>query len=210
MAARAAPHTVRLAPERHRGHVTGDATGDATGGTMGDTERVWLTYEEAGQALGIKAASAKRLSFRRHWPHRAGNDGLARVGVPVTALPPVTGDATGDATGRTRRAAPGDDSGTSAGDKPDGAAALALALDRIEALAGRVGHAQAEVERLRAELADALAAAADARRGEEEATRRAREVERDALDGWRVAAELARRLAAPPPAPAAPPRRRGQ
>lgn len=181
---------------------------------MADEERTWLTYEEAGKALGIKTASAKRLSFRRHWPHRAGNDGLARVGVPVTELPRVTGDVTEGITGDTHRTALVDDSGTSAGDKSDGAAALALALDRIESLAGRVGHAQAEVERLRAELADALrargaaeAAAADARRGEEEATRRAREVERDALDGWQVAAALARRLAAPrsAAAPAQPP-----
>ena len=156
---------------------------------MGDEERVWLTYEEAGKKLGIKAASAKRLSFRRHWPHRVSNDGLARVGVPVAELPRVTGDAAGDM----YRVTFGDDSGAvtkgAPGDKPDASAALALALDRIEALAGQAGQARAEAARLRVELAAAEVTAADARR-------RATEAEGAALDAWRTAAELATRFAA--------------
>lgn len=178
---------------------------------MGDEGRVWLTYEDAGKALGIKAASAKRLSFRRHWPHRAGNDGLARVGVPVTELPRVTGD--------TPRLAPGDDSGTvtggAPGNGPDASAALALALDRIEALAGQVGHARAEVERLRAELVEAVRERAAAEAAAADARCQAAEAEGAALDAWRTAADLAGHLAAvrPPAAPIrpppAPPRPRG-
>ena len=174
---------------------------------MGDEERIWLTYEEAGKALGIKAASAKRRSFRRYWPHRAGNDGLARVGVPVTELPRVTGDATGDM----HHVVPGGDSGTSPvtapGDKPNDTPALALALDRIEALAGQVGHARAEVERLRAEVAEAAHGQATAEAAAADARHRAEEAEEAALEGWRTAADMAARLASVqrPAAPVRPP-----
>jgi hypothetical protein len=43
----------------------------------------WMTYAELGHARGINAASAKRLAFRRKWRRQAGNDGTARVAVPV-------------------------------------------------------------------------------------------------------------------------------
>jgi hypothetical protein len=45
-----------------------------------------LTYAELGEALGISAASAKRLAIRRGWPKQPGNDGKARVSVPAERL----------------------------------------------------------------------------------------------------------------------------
>ncbi len=45
-----------------------------------------LTYAELGKARGISAASAKRLALRHGWHKEPGNDGLARVRVPVMAL----------------------------------------------------------------------------------------------------------------------------
>jgi hypothetical protein len=51
-----------------------------------DEPTVSLTYAELGQKLGIKAMSAKALSLRRRWPHTKGNDGKARVAVPVSVL----------------------------------------------------------------------------------------------------------------------------
>jgi hypothetical protein len=45
-----------------------------------------MTYAELGRLRGISAASAKRLALRHGWRKTAGNDGLARVSVPVTAL----------------------------------------------------------------------------------------------------------------------------
>jgi len=53
-----------------------------------------LTYAELGKARGISAASAKRLALRHGWHKEPGNDGLARVRVPVMALeasPATTG-----------------------------------------------------------------------------------------------------------------------
>ena len=42
-----------------------------------------MTYAELGQARGINTASAKRLASRRKWRRQPGNDGTARVAVPV-------------------------------------------------------------------------------------------------------------------------------
>lgn len=58
-----------------------------------------LTYAELGDALGIAAASAKRLSIRHRWQKHQGNDGKARVTVPVEYLQvekPVARDVTSD------------------------------------------------------------------------------------------------------------------
>lgn len=79
-----------------RGCVIADGTRDGTGGVAGDGGmsdggRGWLPHREIGKALGIEAASAKRLFFRRRWPHRAGNDGIVRVGVPVAEPHRATG-----------------------------------------------------------------------------------------------------------------------
>ena len=61
-----------------------------------------LTYAELADALGITAASAKRLAIRRRWPKQPGNDGRSRVLVPVERLlvegTPATGDSTSDDT----------------------------------------------------------------------------------------------------------------
>lgn len=62
-----------------------------------------MTYEEAGLRLGIKADSVRRRAASRKWPKRMGNDGYARVGVPVAAIPaanfPITGAITPDESG---------------------------------------------------------------------------------------------------------------
>ncbi len=69
-----------------------------------------LTYAELGAALGITAASAKRLSNRRKWSKTVGNDGLSRVYVPMEKLTverPIPEDA------------PRDNPGDTPGDAPD-------------------------------------------------------------------------------------------
>src|SRR5947207_11289271 len=42
-----------------------------------------MTYAELGKARGISAKSAERLVQRRRWPRQIGNDGIARVLVPL-------------------------------------------------------------------------------------------------------------------------------
>lgn len=48
----------------------------------------WLSYEELGRLRGISTASATRLAFRRRWRRQKGNDGTARVAVPVSEIAP--------------------------------------------------------------------------------------------------------------------------
>jgi outer membrane murein-binding lipoprotein Lpp len=50
------------------------------------TDTKWMTYAEIAELLGIGADSARNLVRRRRWPRQAGNDGLARIGVPVEYL----------------------------------------------------------------------------------------------------------------------------
>ena len=47
----------------------------------------WLTWDEAGEWLGIKPDSVRRRARARHWPRQQGNDGKARVKVPPEAIP---------------------------------------------------------------------------------------------------------------------------
>ncbi len=47
------------------------------------TDTKWMTYAELAEVLGIGGDSARNLVRRKRWPRQTGNDGLARVGVPV-------------------------------------------------------------------------------------------------------------------------------
>jgi hypothetical protein len=46
----------------------------------------WMTYAELAEALGIGSDSTRNLVRRKRWPRRPGNDGLARIGVPMEHL----------------------------------------------------------------------------------------------------------------------------
>jgi hypothetical protein len=61
--------------------VEGASSPPASRGTMSDTKL--MTYAEIADALGIGADSARNLVRRKRWHRRPGNDGLARVEVPV-------------------------------------------------------------------------------------------------------------------------------
>lgn len=47
-----------------------------------------MTYAEAAQLLGIKVESVMRRARNRKWHKELGNDGFARVAVPLSILPP--------------------------------------------------------------------------------------------------------------------------
>lgn len=55
-----------------------------------DPDTIWMTYDEAGAALGIKSDSVRRRAASRKWPRRQGNDKLARVGIPRSIIPDRT------------------------------------------------------------------------------------------------------------------------
>jgi predicted nucleic acid-binding Zn-ribbon protein len=71
-------------PEAHdsRGVLAFDDAG-------GDTR--WMSYAELGLARGISTTSATRLASRRKWRRQPGNDGTARVAVPVAEATHRTG-----------------------------------------------------------------------------------------------------------------------
>lgn len=47
-----------------------------------------MTYAEAARILGIKVESVMRRARNRKWHKELGNDGLARIAVPLSALSP--------------------------------------------------------------------------------------------------------------------------
>jgi hypothetical protein len=100
-----------------------------------------LTYAELGAALGITAASAKRLSNRRKWSKTVGNDGLSRVYVPMERLTverPIPEDA------------PRDNPGDTPGDAPD--AVSRDISDGEQGILSVLGILTRHVERLETDL----------------------------------------------------------
>src|SRR5215203_3496597 len=66
-----------------------------------DASRRWMTYAEIATALDLQSAKAGEAKARRaKWERTLGNDGLARVAVPLSVLeephPLRTSDAEGD------------------------------------------------------------------------------------------------------------------
>lgn len=52
-----------------------------------------LTYKELAERLGVKPESARKTVQRKRWKRIQGNDGVARVMVPVEYLPGPPDDA---------------------------------------------------------------------------------------------------------------------
>jgi len=131
-----------------------DDTSDITRSVTGDI--TWMTYADLGRARGITAASAKRLAIRRHWRRHQGNDGTARVAVPVTEATRRETDA-GDI--------PGEDASDDTGDVTPSESAFAAiraahagetaALrERADAAERARGEAQALADQAIAQVAD--------------------------------------------------------
>ena len=127
-----------------------EITRDTTPDDAGDI--TWMTYADLGRVRGISTASAKRLAIRRRWRRQQGNDGTARVAVPITEVNqretksgPITSDITRDVSSESAT--------TDAGDITRVIAALERA---VALLCEQLAHAQQQVtvERSRADLAE--------------------------------------------------------
>jgi hypothetical protein len=57
---------------------------DARGGAEGGVR--WETYPAGAALLGMKVESFRRLAFRKAWRRTPGNDGLARVAIPLAEV----------------------------------------------------------------------------------------------------------------------------
>ena len=164
----------------------------------------WLTYVELGQARGISTSSATRLAFRRKWRRQVGNDGTARVAVPLTEVQPRPDKAPDD-----RNDARNDDRGdisrivmvleTSVASLTERAIAAEKRADRAEIRAESAESRANRAEQSLAEerkRADQLELAQDKFETErDEAEERARNAEHDKASATLVAEE-AMRLAA--------------
>lgn len=116
---------------------------------MSDTKS--LTYHELAAWRGISLASARKYAQKKRWPRTLGNDGQARILVPVEALPATLPEAAVVAT----------DVGT-----PDPTHVYTRELEtRIEGLleivASEKRHAEAQAQRADAEARRADAAETD-------------------------------------------------
>jgi hypothetical protein len=163
----------RVLPGHRMDEITSDISGDAT------SDVTWMTYAELGLARGISAASAKRLAIRRHWRRRPGNDGTARVAVPMT-----------EATPREDRA--GDD----ASDVTKAVTALEAAVtalrEQLERAEGRADRAETAATVLRQRFEDLTAKLADAQAELAAAMDRAEQAQDRAREAEGAAAELSR------------------
>lgn len=168
---------------------TGDGAGPTGGASGGSGEAVkWLTYGEAGAALGLTAESANRKARRQGWRRVPGNDGRTRVAVPLDELPAAPPDAGSGGASADRGGGAPDDPGDrpreQSGDEShiikvlEGAvAALAEQADRAEAaeLRREMSRVRAEAARQIGELRAEVAAERD--------RARAAEVKAAGLDG---------------------------
>lgn len=107
-----------------------------------DDEVEWLTYDDLADRLGIERESARTLVKRRRWERRPGNDGKARIGVPVQAL--SRGEPGSE---------PGDEPPVEPGDDPQVEPVVPEAAWReiIAGLDARVADLRNDLERERAE-----------------------------------------------------------
>lgn len=139
----------------------------AIGGDDGGDTR-WMTYAELAEARGIKEPAAVRLVQRHKWERHQGNDGSARVAVPLSELrpsravaPTVTlvapDNGSVEALRRERQRA---DQAEARADRAEAKAAEARALaeqrggDLMDAVE-RAAKAEGQVEGLREALAEA-------------------------------------------------------
>ena len=127
---------------------------------MTDSDR-WMTYGELGSVRRISRVSAVRLARRMKWSRQKGNDGFARVLVPVAWQEPA-GDRTRDNPDDTHEEGPGVAADTTAAIAALEAAVTMLGkqLDhertRADVAQGRLDDVQGKLADLQAELAAAM------------------------------------------------------
>ena len=123
---------------------------------MEDSDGGWLTYQEAGDRLGVSAEAARAKAARKRWRRQIGNDGLARVWLPGDL--PVTTRARGSGDQpMTPRSPPGR--------KPSDTLLIKSLETHVEALKAQLAGDRGELVGMREALAEARARAdaADAR-----------------------------------------------
>ena len=143
-----------------------------------------MTYAELAAALGIGADSARNLVRRRRWHRTAGNDGMARIAVPVDYLDRASHDP---------GSPPADAPADGGADPPIAELATSLLIRHISRLETEIETLKQERDRARDKASDRDAIAAQLRALKAELYEL-----RDDRGHWR---HLAERLALAQPAP---------
>jgi hypothetical protein len=147
------------------------------------TDGRWLTYDEIAKLRGIKRIGAVRLVQRYKWRRMEGNDGKARVLVPVTALEPVR-----------RTDAGNQDDNISLNDRGTGAGTNALSM--LQAAFQTTLQAKDEVIAAQGSVISELRISLDeARATAQSAEAAALKAEHDKASATMVAEELAKQAA---------------
>jgi hypothetical protein len=114
----------------------------------------WLTYDELADRLGIGRESARTLVKRKRWARQPGNDGRARIGVPLEEIA-----ARGDQAPERSPERPGEPVPERPGEQTG--AVLAVLTRHIERLESLLADAQARAGERHAAQAERDAAQAD-------------------------------------------------
>jgi hypothetical protein len=122
---------------------------DAKGGAEGGVR--WETYPAGAALLGMKVESFRRLAFRKAWRRTPGNDGLARVAIPLAEVEQRLVDHPHDSAVPGSAGAPRDArGGATMAELPD--SLTAELRRRAEAAESRAERAEDERDRLAAEI----------------------------------------------------------
>lgn len=142
----------------------------------------WLTYGELAAVRGIARLSAERLARRMRWRRQSGNDGFARVLVPVAFLG-LAGDRSKDG--------PHDAQGDEQGESPHAVeTALAMLGERLAREDARADRAEATAAELRVQLEHAQREVADLRTQLERTQGYVEQAQREAQEAQEAADEL--------------------
>ncbi len=142
-----------------------------------------MTYAELGEAIGRSEVAARAMAMRKRWKRVLGNDGRARVAVPIELVERLKAKAEIRAL-----AQPDGQPDTSANTQADGGAdARAL----ISVLETRIGELQGRVSELTAEVKDNRATIADLRTkaGRVDVVEALLETERQRTEEWKAVAD---------------------
>jgi hypothetical protein len=144
-------------------------------------DTVWLTYHELADRLGIGLESARTLVKRKRWPRQKGNNGLARIEVPLehlAARPASPGRSPDHDLDRSPERPPGQDPDRVSDHDPTAVAVLSRTMQRLES---QLERALAKAGRV--DVLEALLVERDRRIADLEADR----------DRWHAAATVRRR-----------------
>src|SRR5918995_3645885 len=136
---------------------TGVAHDEAWGGHVREDVKQ-LTYDEIAEIFGIERESARHLVLRKQWRRMKGNDGRARIEVPLDALPSSPSSRPSDGPSHGTGGSTGEEQAYRTGDDTFEAVILNRHLERLECVLEATQQRLTEAEAARDAARDAARA----------------------------------------------------